>query len=57
MTSNRPYREAMSKEAAYEELIRESGRQFDPEVVEAFLSTLQSGSISVEYEELNVKES
>ncbi len=39
MTSDRPYRRALPFSAAKEEIIRESGRQFDPKVVEAFLST------------------
>ncbi|MBI3661734.1 MAG: HD domain-containing protein [Acidobacteria bacterium] len=38
MTSDRPYRRALPLEAAREEIKRESGRQFDPEVVRAFLS-------------------
>jgi diguanylate cyclase (GGDEF)-like protein len=36
MISDRPYRPAMSAEAALEELRRCAGTQFDPEVVEAF---------------------
>jgi HD-GYP domain-containing protein (c-di-GMP phosphodiesterase class II) len=36
MTSSRPYRKAMSEEAAIQEINRCSGRQFDPNVVEAF---------------------
>jgi HD-GYP domain-containing protein (c-di-GMP phosphodiesterase class II) len=38
MTSDRPYRRALPFAAAKAEIIRESGRQFDPKVVEAFLS-------------------
>ena len=38
MTSDRPYRRALPYSAAREEIIRESGRQFDPEVVRVFLS-------------------
>jgi hypothetical protein len=38
MTSDRPYRRALPFSAAREEIIRESGRQFDPEVVRVFLS-------------------
>ena len=38
MTSDRPYRRALPFAAAREEIIRESGKQFDPEVVSAFLS-------------------
>jgi response regulator RpfG family c-di-GMP phosphodiesterase len=37
MTSDRPYRRAMGWDEAREELVRESGRQFDPEVVSAFV--------------------
>ena len=38
MTSDRPYRRALPFSAAKAEIIRESGHQFDPKVVEAFLS-------------------
>ncbi|HEY8056119.1 MAG TPA: HD domain-containing phosphohydrolase [Terriglobales bacterium] len=38
MTSDRPYRKAMAWEAAREEIAAQSGRQFDPAVVEAFLA-------------------
>jgi putative nucleotidyltransferase with HDIG domain len=38
ITSDRPYRPAQSVKAAKEEIQRWSGRQFDPEVVTAFLS-------------------
>jgi HD-GYP domain-containing protein (c-di-GMP phosphodiesterase class II) len=37
MTTDRPYRPAMSTEKAMDELDRMSGTQFDPEVVAAFL--------------------
>ena len=37
MTSERPYREAMSAETAYVEIERGKGNQFDPEVARAFL--------------------
>jgi putative two-component system response regulator len=36
MTSNRPYRRALDWADAGREIVLESGRQFDPEVVEAF---------------------
>lgn len=39
MTSDRPYRKAMSPEMAQEEIIRHSGTQFDPQVVQVFLMT------------------
>ncbi len=38
MTSDRPYGQAKSDSEALEELRRGSGRQFDPQVVEAFLT-------------------
>ncbi len=38
MTSDRPYRKAMSEEAAIDELKRCRGRQFDPDIVKAFVS-------------------
>jgi HD-GYP domain-containing protein (c-di-GMP phosphodiesterase class II) len=38
MTSDRPYRAAMSTESAFGELRRGSGSQFRPEAVDAFLS-------------------
>lgn len=38
MTSDRPYRRALSYDRARQEILRESGRQFDPNVVAAFLS-------------------
>jgi HD-GYP domain-containing protein (c-di-GMP phosphodiesterase class II) len=38
ITSDRPYRAARAFAVAREEIIRESGKQFDPEVVSAFLA-------------------
>jgi putative nucleotidyltransferase with HDIG domain len=40
MTSDRPYRKALSFEAAFEEIRSCAGTQFDPRVAEAFLSIL-----------------
>jgi diguanylate cyclase (GGDEF)-like protein/PAS domain S-box-containing protein len=40
MTSDRPYRPAMSGERAVQELHRCAGTQFDPSVVQAFVDTL-----------------
>jgi HD-GYP domain-containing protein (c-di-GMP phosphodiesterase class II) len=42
MTSDRPYRRAMSEPDACAELQRCSGSQFDPEVVRAFLSSIDA---------------
>jgi len=36
MTSSRPYRKALPYEVAYEEIVKNSGAQFDPKVVEVF---------------------
>lgn len=38
MTSDRPYRRALPFSAAREEILDQSGRQFDPRVVNAFFS-------------------
>jgi putative two-component system response regulator len=38
MTSDRPYRDARPWQAAVDEIVVQSGRQFDPEVVQAFRS-------------------
>jgi response regulator RpfG family c-di-GMP phosphodiesterase len=39
MTSHRPYRRALSWDTARKEILDQSGRQFDPDVVEAFLDS------------------
>ena len=36
MTSNRPYRRAQSWHVAVDEIVGERGKQFDPDVVDAF---------------------
>lgn len=41
MTSDRPYRKGMSTDIAVDEIIRCSGTQFDPNVVNAFVSIIQ----------------
>jgi len=41
MTSTRPYRRALQPMEAVAQLRAEAGRQFDPEVVEAFIRTLR----------------
>lgn len=41
MVSDRPYRKALSIEAAVEELKKNSGTQFDPELVEVFIKSLE----------------
>jgi len=41
MTSHRPYRRAMSWDAAHEEILEQRKRQFDPDVVAAFVQVEQ----------------
>jgi HD-GYP domain-containing protein (c-di-GMP phosphodiesterase class II) len=40
ITSDRPYRQALPKTTAIDELMKGAGTQFDPKVVNAFLSIL-----------------
>ncbi len=47
MTSDRPYRIALSMEAAVDQLRRNAGRQFDPRCVEAFEAYLEKGPAPV----------
>ncbi|MBP2675579.1 MAG: response regulator receiver modulated metal dependent phosphohydrolase, partial [Deltaproteobacteria bacterium] len=46
MTSHRPYRKALSAEAAVAELIRCAGTQFDPEIVRVFQETIKEEGVS-----------
>ena len=46
MTSSRPYRAALTLEAALEEVERCAGSQFDPEIAEAFLDAWRAGEIA-----------
>ena len=52
LTSERPYKEAWTSEAALLEIESQAGRQFDPQVVQAFGEMIRSG----ELERLNVEE-
>ncbi len=45
MTTSRPYREGLTKKIALKEIKKESGTQFCPAVVEAFLQAYESGNI------------
>lgn len=40
MIRGRPYKEAMTKEEAIKELKKESGKQFDPQLVERFIEMI-----------------
>ncbi|MCQ2772505.1 MAG: diguanylate cyclase [Bacilli bacterium] len=55
MTNDRIYRKAMSKPAAVRELIKNSGTQFDPKVVSAFIELLDV-EVEVEEEQLPVSD-
>ena len=44
MTTDRPYRRALPREVALEEVRREAGRQFDPTVSEALLRVVRPGA-------------
>jgi putative nucleotidyltransferase with HDIG domain len=54
MTSDRPYRKALPLEDAISELRINSGRQFDPKIVEIFLSLAEEGSIDLEWSQSRV---
>lgn len=43
MTSDRPYRKSLDKEVALAEIRGGAGKQFDPEVVRAFLTVIERG--------------
>jgi len=45
MTSNRPYRNALSEKVALKELEIYRGKQFDPVVVDAFMRAWKKGKI------------
>ncbi|HRX66534.1 HD domain-containing phosphohydrolase, partial [Mesotoga sp.] len=46
LTSDRPYRKAWSKEKTVEYLLENSGKLFDPAVIEKFLEILRVSSPS-----------
>ncbi len=48
MTSDRPYRpDGLTMDDAVKEIVRCSGSQFDPDVVKAFLSAVESGRLTL----------
>ena len=47
MTSDRPYRKAMSPFDARDIIVKGSGTDFDPKIVEAFLTALRKGEMEV----------
>jgi putative nucleotidyltransferase with HDIG domain len=55
MTSDRPYRKALGKAYAINELSTHAGSQFDPSVVEAFLAVLEeNGKDAIQWDHLDV---
>lgn len=46
LTNERPYKAARSTEEALAEILRQRGRHFDPEVVDAFVRVARSGRLS-----------
>ena len=52
MTSARPYSEALSCEEALEEMKRGAGKQFDPKLVEAFLSIVKITPVATTREDM-----
>jgi HD-GYP domain-containing protein (c-di-GMP phosphodiesterase class II) len=46
MSTTRPYRVALKPQEAINELVRNSGKQFDPNFVSAFITTWESGKIT-----------
>ncbi|MBS3908702.1 MAG: GAF domain-containing protein, partial [Actinobacteria bacterium] len=57
ITSSRPYRTAESIEFAKTELLKNSGTQFDPAIVEIFVEILDSGYIEARSEASDVRPS
>jgi diguanylate cyclase (GGDEF)-like protein len=56
MTTERPYRKALSSEAAIQELMKCAGRQFDPAVVKAFIDAIRNGKVLLRDKSQNVVE-
>jgi diguanylate cyclase (GGDEF)-like protein len=50
MTSNRPYRTALSVESALNEIKNNIGYQFDPKLANLFIELVRKGTIDVEHE-------
>jgi HD-GYP domain-containing protein (c-di-GMP phosphodiesterase class II) len=48
LTHSRPYKEAWSTTQAVNEIVSQRGRQFDPEVVDAFLRILPDAQLEIE---------
>ncbi|MCS6884004.1 MAG: HD-GYP domain-containing protein [Acidobacteriota bacterium] len=53
MTTTRPYRKGLSQQQAYDELLRFSGIQFDPELAAVFAAAIQRGEFKEEPEAIS----
>jgi len=49
LTSDRPYSKAWEPQVAKEYILSQSGAQFDPQVVAAFIKLLEAGAFNAEY--------
>lgn len=56
MTSHRPYRKAMPHKKAVADIVRNTGTQFDPQVVKAFLEAERRGLLDGRHREEDVDE-
>jgi HD-GYP domain-containing protein (c-di-GMP phosphodiesterase class II) len=45
MTTDRPYRKGMDRQAALAELQRQKGKQFDPVMVDAFVAAVHRRTV------------
>jgi len=56
MTSTRPYRSSLGKEEAINRLLKDRGKQFDPEVVDAFMRVVKrKGWVGAEEQSLELR--
>ncbi|UZN23482.1 HD domain-containing protein [bacterium 3DAC] len=46
MTTDRPYRHALPEDVAINELIKGKGKQFDPDIVDAFIELYKDGKVA-----------
>ena len=47
MNSNRCYRDRLSKEVILDELVKNKGKQFDPEVIDYLIKLIEQGEIII----------
>ena len=48
MNTNRVYREKLSKETIMEEIRKNKGKQFDPEIADVMLKLIDEGTITID---------